>query len=274
MTDQTMSRRTCPNGHPVGAAARFCPTCGATAADDLHWQPAGPAWPDTGAAWAAPQATTAKAPAVRRVPWLVVTLVVAAALLLGVGSGAVAVHLNGRPDPDPGTTAATGSAIPTTTATTRTAVPTPTYAAPTYTAPPTPPPASTMIGIVDVTKVRADTRAQTVGTVLNEYFSGINDRDIARTLAVMDPAGVVNRNDPRQVEKFRADVSTTTDTDIVVHWIRAYDTTGGTLAGVTFTSRQDARYGPDGQTCTHWSLTYILSSQFQIVRTTSTNEAC
>jgi hypothetical protein len=184
-----------------------------------------------------------------------VTVVAVVTLLLGVGGGAVIVHLNGRPGP-----AAAPTAAPTT--------------APTTAASPTTDPTRSVIGIVDITAVRDDTRAETVGAVLNEYFSGINDRDIPRVLAVMDPAGVVDRDDPRQVQQFRDNVSTTTDADIVVHWIRADDTTGGTQAGVTFTSRQEARYGPNGQTCSRWSLTYLLSSRFLIVRSVSSNAAC
>jgi hypothetical protein len=125
--------------------------------------------------------------------------------------------------------------------------------------------------------VRTDARADRVGWTLNEYYSGINSRDIQRTLAVMDPAGVIDRNNPSQVEKFRVDVSTTTDSNIVVHSI-AEDPAGGLQAGVTFTSLQDARYGPNGQTCTNWSLTYLFTAtvdgQLLIRRTSGTNTPC
>jgi hypothetical protein len=121
-----------------------------------------------------------------------------------------------------------------------------------------------------------DPRTPQVAWTLNEYFSGINARDIARTLAVMDPTGVVDRTDPRQVEKFRAEVSTTTDSNIVLHLIRAES--AYTLAGVTFTSRQEAGYGPNGQTCTDWTLVYTLSATpqgtYAIVRSAGTPVPC
>jgi hypothetical protein len=50
------------------------------------------------------------------------------------------------------------------------------------------------------------------------------------------------------------------------------------LAGVTFTSRQEARYGPNGQTCTTWSLAYALTTaadgQPMITRTSGTSAPC
>jgi hypothetical protein len=195
-----------------------------------------------------------------------VTLVVVLLLILGAGGGLTGVYLSQRPDSDP---VATDDETP---------LPTPTRSPtppvlPDPTTPPTPNADTATIGLVDVSAVRADSRAADVGAVLNEYFTGINTRDMPRVLAVMDPSGVVNRDNPQQVERFRIDVSTTTDTNIVLHWVRD-DGVGGVLAGVTFTSRQDAQYGPDGEACTNWSLTYTLSSQFLIVRTTGTHQIC
>jgi hypothetical protein len=49
-------------------------------------------------------------------------------------------------------------------------------------------------------------------------------------------------------------------------------------AGVTFTSRQDAAYGPNGQTCTDWTLTYFLvpgvNGGLLIRKTAGTNKPC
>jgi hypothetical protein len=230
-------------------------------------------WPQAGAG--APQQAVVAATPQRS--WTPIIIVVAVLLLLGAGGGVGGVYLSRRADSAP---------IPAP-APTPTITPTPTPSTdPSESAsadPSTNPsisasdPGATSVGIVNIAAVRADARADRVGWTLNEYYSGINSRDIERTLAVMDPAGVVNRNDPGQAEKFRVDVSTTIDSNIVVHSI-ADDGAGGLQALVTFTSQQDSRYGPNGQTCTNWSLTYLFTAtadgQLLIRRTVGTNTPC
>lgn len=285
MSEQAVGQYACPNGHPVRASARFCPACGTaiehpvdeTTMRDAHWQPPGSSWP-ADVQWppAVPvPAAPAPAPATAgRSSWTWIALV-AGLVVLAAGGGLLGVHVS-RADTRPTATAtsATPTFSPTPTPTgSRGTTPTPVPAPPTPT--PTPPnPDTTMMGVVDVTAVRGESHAQSVGYTLNEYFSGINQKDMPRVLAVMDPTGVVNRDNPRQVEQFRVNISTTTDSNVVVHWIRPDTATGGVLVGVTFTSRQEARFGPANLTCANWSLTYVLSGQFLIVRTTGTYEAC
>jgi len=275
-----MQEYRCPNGHPVRPSARFCPGCGAGIANpvdettmrDQQWLPV-PVSPSP------PPATVDG-----RRPWARVALVVVALLLLGTAGGWAGVSLSRRV----GTPAAAPTTGPSTAgpSTVEPSVsPASSPAAPTAPAPipaPTPPAAAPApavgVGLVDIAPVTADARAQSVAWTLNEYFSGINQRDAARALAVMDPAGVVDRNDPRQAEKFRVDLSTTTDANVVVHWIRDDHPAVHVLAGVTFTSRQAAAYGPNGQTCTTWSLVYTLSvapaGTYAIVRTSGTHTPC
>ena len=106
-------------------------------------------------------------------------------------------------------------------------------------------------------------RGYEVATLFDTYFSGINAKDYKRALALYDPSGVVNPGDPRSADTFSQGVSTTTDSDIVLHSV-VDDTSGKGVvqARLTFTSHQSSGYGPGGrtnETCTRWDITYILS---------------
>jgi hypothetical protein len=253
----------CPNGHPVRPSARFCPGCGAAIAHPVdettmrerQWLPVA--------------VLPAQAPATvdGHRPWARAALVVVALLVLGTAGGWAGVTMSRRAGA-PGAAPTTGPSTVGPSATESPAQrPIPSVPAP-----------QSGVGLVDIASVTSDTRAPGVAWTLNEYFSGINERDAARALAVMDPAGVVDRDDPRQAGRFRADVSTTTDSNVAVRWIRDDHPAVYVLAGVTFTSRQEAAYGPNGQTCTNWSLVYTLSvspaGTYAIVRSAGTNAPC
>ena len=134
---------------------------------------------------------------------------------------------------------------------------------------------ATAVGIVGLAAVAADPRAAQVGYTLNEYFGGIDSGSYERSLAVLDPAGTVDPTDPVQVRRFERGVSTSHDDLVVVHSLG--DAAEGVSAAVTFRSRQAARYGPNGERCTRWSVHYVLSydgSTYRILRTKATHRPC
>jgi hypothetical protein len=112
-----------------------------------------------------------------------------------------------------------------------------------------------------------------VGTLFDSYFSGINAKQYEQVLTLFDPSGSVNPNDPAQAAAFTAGVSTTTDSQVVLHSIADNAAQAGDLnARLTFQSHQDAGYGPPGspnETCTNWDITYQLrpwGSGYRILR--------
>ena len=136
-------------------------------------------------------------------------------------------------------------------------------------------PARIAVGLVDISSVDSDPRGQAVGYALNEYFSGINEKDYDRTLAVMDPSGVVDTSDVEQVERLKENLATSFDDRIVVKELSGE---GSPLkARVTFRSRQDRDYGPDGDACTLWTLTYQMSEYgdgYRIVTGSAKHRPC
>ncbi len=150
--------------------------------------------------------------------------------------------------------------------------PTPTTAKPTEN--------PTKVGIVDIGPVAGDSRASDVGRMFDTYFSAINARDFDTAVQVYDPSGSINPNDPNQRQTFANGVSTTTDSAASVQSIGP---DGSTVpVRITFVSHQQSGYGPKGrtsETCTHWDVTYLLSSpsagQYKIVKATkATNRPC
>jgi len=135
-----------------------------------------------------------------------------------------------------------------------------------------------VVGIVDLSAVSSDSRAPEIGRVLNEYFSGINQRDWARAMSVLD-AHVVDSSDPTAVASFEQDLSTTNDSNVVVKLIQsASDAPSGISATVTFQSNQDPSLGPDGQGCTLWNLEYLFSgdgpTSFLVYKTRGSHDPC
>jgi hypothetical protein len=98
--------------------------------------------------------------------------------------------------------------------------------------------------------------------MLNTYFPAISAKDYSQALAQFDPNGTMNPNDPQQAQNFEQGVSTSSDSNVVLHSLAPVGPVAATTADVTFTSNQHAGYGPsgnEGQTCTDWTLTYTLS---------------
>jgi hypothetical protein len=254
----------CPQGHAVRPSARFCPVCG------LPLQRV-----DAGAArrsWLAGH-RRALIPAA-----LATTIVVA--VVVGVVWAARPLR-GGGPTPSAANSSTTAAAVPPVLVTDPASVPPAPLSQ--QTADPAEPPAPSnvreRVGIVDISALNADPRGPAVGQALNDYFGGINAHEYRRTLAAMDPAGGVNPNDAGQVRRFVRALRTTTDTDIVVKTVHDNPAVPlGALADVTLISRQEAKYGPEGESCTHWSLTYTFTAtddgRLLIRRATGSHRPC
>jgi hypothetical protein len=120
----------------------------------------------------------------------------------------------------------------------------------------------TSVGMVDVRAAATHPKVLAVGTVFDQYFSGINTRQFTQVMALFDPSGVLDPNDAAQVEAFTRGLSTTTDSQVVLRSITDDPGQAGDLdSRVTFQSRQAAGFGPPGSpdaTCTNWDITYQL----------------
>jgi len=130
--------------------------------------------------------------------------------------------------------------------------------------PPTSMPGATeppQIGLVLVA-APDDWRTTSVATTFDRYFTSVNNRDYATAAALFDASGVLDPTDPAQVAAFARDMSTTTDSEIVLGAVTS-GPDGAVLARVTFRSTQQAGYGPPerpDETCTDWNVTYVLST--------------
>jgi hypothetical protein len=120
------------------------------------------------------------------------------------------------------------------------------------------------IGIVDVSEVNTNSHVAAVGGMFNTYFSAINAKQYTQALAVYDPAGGLNPNDPAQAAVFTNGVSTTTDDRIVLlSIVDDANHAGWVDTRVTFRSQQAVGYGPadaPDETCTLWDNTWRLSA--------------
>jgi hypothetical protein len=123
-----------------------------------------------------------------------------------------------------------------------------------------PPPVS--VGMVDVRAVAANPAVLAVGGLFDRYFSGINTKRYEQVLALFDPSGFLDPNDPAQVKSFTQGVSTSTDSQVVLRSITDDATAAGDLdVRLTLRSHQSAGFGPPGspdETCTDWDITYQL----------------
>ncbi len=143
-------------------------------------------------------------------------------------------------------------------------------------------PASGGSGIVNTTAINSDPRAAAVAAMLDTYFSGINAHNYTQALSVFDPAGVLDPNSASEASRFAHDVSTTTDSDVVVQSVADASTGNAALiAVVTFVSHQQSGYGPSGsrnETCTNWRVTYTLTQTgaggYRILRGEATHTHC
>ncbi|OJY53053.1 serine/threonine-protein kinase [Pseudonocardia sp. 73-21] len=130
---------------------------------------------------------------------------------------------------------------------------TPTFDAAATTAPPAPTTAAAA-GLVALAPGITHPATDEVRAVLAGYVSGIDDKRYADAFAYFSPA-----SDPARggLAKWTHGQSTTAIRDPVITAVR--DTGADRVeVDMTFTSTQDATYGPSGQTCTNWRLAYDM----------------
>ena len=84
---------------------------------------------------------------------------------------------------------------------------------------------------------------------MSRYFHAINGRDYAAYLATQSPGIAMT------APQFQA--GSTQDSDVLVTGITTAPG-GRPAADVTFTSRQQPRDGPDGESCTKWQVTMFF----------------
>ena len=185
--------------------------------------------------------------------WFIGLSAVIAVIVIGAIVGGVVLfqQRQSSANPDPGTS----SFVP------------PTYEtrdAPTYTEPtetltveePTPTP-TLGNSTVDITPEAAShPSAPVVVALLTSYFNSINDRNYT-IYKRLHTKGV--RADMSEKE-FVAGYKTTHDSDIVISGLGP-GPDGRLLASVDFVSSQAAADGPDGETCTRWSVGKFLEKE-------------
>jgi hypothetical protein len=244
----------CSNGHVSPMGRRFCPACGEPLFSvDTYSPPARPASiqpPQTGGP---PPPTRER----RRAP--VLLLVIGIVVVAGAAAGAVLVLHNNSAGSNPnkvavGRTSSTvevSTATHNTTASTASTVPATTL--PTSTVPP---PTTTLpanLVTVNTSEVASNALSPDVAQTFATYFGGINDRKWAQAYGAYSPG----YQQDVSLASFESVDGTSSDENIVVTSID--EGTGGTLSvGVDFTSHQAAANGPSGETCTQWTLTYVL----------------
>lgn len=149
---------------------------------------------------------------------------------------------------------------------------------PSYTPEPTPTEAPTVSpGGIDIAAVADNPAVGDVASTLDSYFGGINRHDGLAAVSNFDPSGAIDPNDPGQVAKFQRDTSTSSDQDVVIHSIDPdQGNPGGYLVAVGFRSTQAPSYGPGGnEACTLWELSYHMTAQFKLLRSSgATHNAC
>jgi hypothetical protein len=93
--------------------------------------------------------------------------------------------------------------------------------------------------------------ATAIQAVMSQYFQAINGRDYAAYLATQKPGIAMT------APQFQAGFESTRDSDVLVTGITTAPG-GRPAADVTFTSRQQPRDGPDGESCTKWQVTMFF----------------
>jgi hypothetical protein len=145
----------------------------------------------------------------------------------------------------------------TTTSSPATTVPVSTIPASTIPATTVPPPPPTTLPAnmvaVKTSAVASNPLSTDVAQTFSTYFGGINDRKWAQAYSAYSPS----YQQDVTLQSFESVDATSSDMNVSI--ISLDEGTGGTLSvGVDFTSHQAAASGPSGETCTQWSLTYML----------------
>lgn len=119
---------------------------------------------------------------------------------------------------------------------------------------PPPTPASPERTINVPPDVMAQPGAVAAGTPLVAYFGGINSGNLDLAWATLTPAEHARLGDKAAWEQ---QLQYSKDTDVTMYRLQQAPD-GSRQASVRFTSHQPAQFGPDGDTCDHWDLTYTL----------------
>ncbi|WP_432944641.1 hypothetical protein ACQPXM_03440 [Kribbella sp. CA-253562] len=101
-----------------------------------------------------------------------------------------------------------------------------------------------------------DPATPVVVDLLTSYFTAINDNDYVTYQAQQTPAAQALMTRPKFATGFRS----TTNSDVTLLSLTP-TADGRRLAKITFTSNQDAADGPQGQTCTRWSVSKFLKGE-------------
>jgi zinc ribbon protein len=178
------------------------------------------------------------------------SLALALTVLVAAGGTAAGLLLTRHSHAQPG---AQGNAVAVSSPIRTTASPSPTGT----TASPTPSPPPTQVNSQGVTigigAVNTDPDVHDVTATLAAYFGGIDIRNYMQAWDAYAPA--LQAAFPFQ--SFSGDLSTTQDSQVVVQSIQ-HEPNGDIDATVSFQSHQAAQDGPNGETCTNWSLDYQL----------------
>ncbi|MFC6161915.1 hypothetical protein [Kribbella jiaozuonensis] len=98
--------------------------------------------------------------------------------------------------------------------------------------------------------------AADVVRLLTSYFTAINDHDYDSYQVLLTPAALATQTRKQFTNGFRS----TVDSEITLLGLSTA-TDGRLLAQVSFVSRQNGIDGPDGQTCTRWTVGKFLEGQ-------------
>ena len=93
--------------------------------------------------------------------------------------------------------------------------------------------------------------ATAIQAVISRYFQAINGRNYAAYLATLSPGNAPG------APQFQIGFASSQDSDVLVTGITTTPD-GRPAADVTFTSRQQPRDGPNGESCTQWQVTMFF----------------
>jgi hypothetical protein len=85
------------------------------------------------------------------------------------------------------------------------------------------------------------------------YFTAVNSGDYATAYAQLDPSEQAMQSEA----EFAANISTSQDSNIAIGAL-SVTSNGSYLVDVSFTSRQSADLGPNGDQCDNWTLQYTM----------------
>lgn len=93
--------------------------------------------------------------------------------------------------------------------------------------------------------------ATAIQAVINQYFQAIDGRNYTEYLATLSPSNALG------APQFQIAFESSRDSDVLVTSITTAPD-GRPAADVTFTSRQQPRDGPNGESCTNWHVTMFF----------------